>query len=379
MRQSFEDELRLVNQSLSKVRLIVVKNRLYVRGHFPPKPGTTNPVRTSLATGCVAQLSGLKIAGLKAKEIDIALLMGKFEWSTYLKSANPPAPPPVETKTVGDWIEAFEKEYWRRKSDTRKNRTYYHKNYRLPFKKIPQDSALTLEVLIDVACAAKPDSSTRKSLCRKSLYHLAEFAGFSADQLKHLRSYEGTYSMRSINEKVLPSDEEILEVWRRIDLPGWKFIYAILAIYGLRPREALTADYSALTSELPLVEVGDDTKTGRRMVFPCVAEGWEEMLSHLEPQAVEFRGVYNEEPGATVLWYHLKKRPRSPFSPYSLRHCYGRRMFLQGHPSDLIAKSMGHSEAIHRSVYRAWWGQEPYNQRYLETMKRWKERQKSDT
>lgn len=362
-------EIDKLNQTLSKVKVLIINNRLYIRGRFP-SPETGKKVRTSLATGCIANKAGLKIAALRAKEMDLALLSDKFDWNNYRENTDNKVTAPAP-KTVGEWIDEFEKEFWRKTPQTEKKKYYYNGTYRIVFKHLPRDKQLSIDLLIDTACeATSPNGSVRYLACRRSYPALAQFANLPESEIKRLKSYAGTYRpSRPINEKTLPSDEQILEIWKKVDQPGWGYIYGLLAIYGIRPHEVY---HCKLVGSNPvMLEVAEDTKTGRRFAFPAIADCWKEMLP-LVPAPVEYSGS-KEFPCTSTFHARLCEDTGAPFSCYALRHSYARRMFLQGHHSDLIAKSMGHSEALHHKAYRAWWGQEPYNARYLQTMKHWRE------
>jgi integrase len=119
----------------------------------------------------------------------------------------------------------------------------------------------------------------------------------------------------------------------------------------------------------PVLEVEEETKTGWRIVYPCYGEGWEVMTPQdvLYPN-VETEGRNNNQLGNKISqeFYELK----IPFPPYNLRHAYAQRMYKQGFSDTFIARSMGHSVAVQRSIYRAWWDQDTYDDEYRRVMER---------
>jgi hypothetical protein len=93
------------NFELSLVSLRTHKNstRLYIESrHFPPKPGDGTGKRYEIATGLRANAREIKVALALAKEIDSALMMGRFDWEPYLKGKQ------RSPQTIKDWIERLE-------------------------------------------------------------------------------------------------------------------------------------------------------------------------------------------------------------------------------------------------------------------------------
>ncbi len=104
------DRIREINQQLEKVSLRQKGGKLYVRGRaddtFPPKPGEREVKRVELALECNASPTGLKVAKLRAQEIDSQLLWGKFNWTPYLRGKSKLA------QTVAEWVEKYEAAHW---------------------------------------------------------------------------------------------------------------------------------------------------------------------------------------------------------------------------------------------------------------------------
>ena len=62
---------------------------------------------------------------------------------------------------------------------------------------------------------------------------LAKFAGIQVD----LKDIKGNYKPKPVNADDVPSDDEIEAIWESIASPGWRWVYGMLATYGLRPHE----------------------------------------------------------------------------------------------------------------------------------------------
>jgi integrase len=177
---------------------------------------------------------------------------------------------------------------------------------------------------------------------------LAKFAEITVD-LKPLRS---DYSPKSVSPRDLPTDEQILEVAERFTDPGWRWIYGMLATYGLRDHEVFRLDTSRLQESPHILEVLDDSKTGRRQVFPCPS-GWAEHFKVWEVQFPSFRtqleGMNNNALGEKIsskFW-----AMKLPFTPYALRHAYAVRTAVLGVEVAIASRWMGHSVAVHTRTY----------------------------
>jgi len=359
-----KERINQANQGLEKVSIRQKDNRLYVRGrHFPPKPGDSEGGRYEIALGVSATPAGLKVAIAKAKDIDNALLWEKFDWGPFLKGDQKPP------ETVAAWVKRYETQHWEQTQRTPTKENSYHKNYRLVFNRLPQEEPLSFEVLKStILTETEPGSRSRKGFAM-AFRRLADFAGFDAHELKELSKLGKGYTSKSVEPRNLPRDQDILDIWESVQNPAWQWVISILAIYGLRPHEVFRIRADKMDEDPPVLEVEEETKTGWRIVYPCYGEGWEVMTPQdvLYPN-VETEGRNNNQLGNKISqeFYELK----IPFPPYNLRHAYAQRMYKQGFSDTFIARSMGHSVAVQRSIYRAWWDQDTYDDEYRRVMER---------
>ncbi|MGF1499505.1 MAG: hypothetical protein ACFB8W_22170 [Elainellaceae cyanobacterium] len=360
----FKESLRQANRNLEKVAIREKDNRLYVRGrHFPPKPGETESGRCEIALGASATPAGLKIAFVKAKDIDNALLWGKFDWLPYLKGDQKP---PEE---VVEWVKRYEARHWQQTPRTPTKENSYHKNYRLIFNRLPQQEPLTFELLrATILSETEPGSRNRKGFAM-AYRRLAEFAGFETALLKELSRLGSGYTSKSVEPRDLPRDQDILDIWESIRLPAWQWVISVLAVYGLRPHEIFKIRTDRMDEDPPILEVEERTKTGWRIVYPSYGEGWEVMT----PGEVLYPEIQTEGRNNNQLGNKVSQEFREqliPFPPYNLRHAYAQRMYRQGFSDNFIARSMGHSVSVQRSIYRAWWDQDTFDDEYRRVMAR---------
>jgi integrase len=138
---------------------------------------------------------------------------------------------------------------------------------------------------------------------------------------------------------------------------NWRFVYGIMATYGLRNHEVFFCDYSALEQghTEATVEVLPMTKTGRHEVWPFYPE-WVEQFNLREVQLPQVNTDLTQTTlqriGQQVTAQF--RRYKLPFSPYDLRHAWAVRTIHFGLPDTVAAQMMGHSVAIHNRTYHRW-------------------------
>ena len=77
--KDLQEKLQEINQNLDRVKLRIRSGKFYIRGMCPPRPGETENVRTELATGCSANHAGLRVAKMKAEDINLQLLNDRID------------------------------------------------------------------------------------------------------------------------------------------------------------------------------------------------------------------------------------------------------------------------------------------------------------
>jgi hypothetical protein len=130
-------QIEAVNQKLREEgipRPAIVRRgqKLYLRGTFPPKPGSgkTLPCQQSIALSINASVRGLVYAEREARLVAAALKNHAFDWSKYLSDRYVA----VYNDTVGSWVERFEKDYFTRRQLTPQSEYTFKKDYETPFK-----------------------------------------------------------------------------------------------------------------------------------------------------------------------------------------------------------------------------------------------------
>ncbi|UBF27449.1 hypothetical protein K9N68_05750 [Kovacikia minuta CCNUW1] len=350
------ERIHEINQQLEKVSLRQKGGKLYVRGRtddtFPPRPGEWEVKRVEFALDCNATLPGLKVARLKVQEIDHQLLWGKFDWTPHLRGKNKPA------QTVAEWVEKYEAAHWECTPRTPTKENSYHKNYRLFFKRLPQHETLTLNLLRSVILReSKPATRSRQFFCM-AYGKLAEFVSQKGaivlDELvlfqKELKDLRQGYSPEEILPEDLPTDEQIVEIWNSIKNPAWKWVYGMLATYGMRPHEIFRLDVQRYNHSTEVLRVFEETKTGTRLVYPCLPV-WRERfeLWNVQYPKIRVEGRNNNDLGEKISQEFRERK--IPHNPYALRHAWCIRTALLEVPDTIAAKWAGHSVAVRTETY----------------------------
>lgn len=351
-----EAQLASINSQFEIISLRAKYGKLYIRGagkKFPLKPGLKeNPRQVEIPTGCNATFAGLKIARLKAHEVDSQLTWGKFDWTPYLKGKEKPA-----TK-VAEWLESYEAHRWERTERTPTTEQTYLDCYQRYFMRIPAEKPLTLDLLRETIVQKTDTASRGRELACMAFASLATFAAkrgvieeapllvFKAE-LKELKK---GYDPERILPEDLPTEAQIAEIWQSIKNPAWRWVYGVIATYGLRPSEIFNLDLDRYTQQSEALRVFENTKTGARLSYPCLPQ-WREQFELWDARLpnIETKGKSNTALGKKVSQEF--RELKIVHNPYALRHAWCIRLALQGVQDSIAAKWAGHSLAIHEKTY----------------------------
>ena len=178
---------------------------------------------------------------------------------------------------------------------------------------------------------------------------LARALGWTDELIAQLRELGKGYS--AANSQVardLPSKEMIEEFIDRVS-PPWQWPVAITAAYGCRPHEALLFAQIMPTGLLRV----SDGKTGARQSLALPNE-WVKRWSLNTKRLPAFNNQRSHRDVGALMGQAFR-RHNAGFKPYDLRHAWAVRAIHNPKISpSLAAKSMGHSLAVHSSVYQRW-------------------------
>jgi integrase len=256
-------------------------------------------------------------------------------------------------KSVGDWIEAFEVDFWRTKIKDDRAEAIYRKDYGFIFQRMVTaygNCEISIDLLVEiVANWSVPDSRMRNRYCM-CVGRLAEFAGLDRSGISRLR---GSRGIKPINNRDIPSPEDILK-WHSLigeRSPEWARIFGFYATYGIRPSELWQLDLSDYHNGYHEVWV-NASKTGvRRVTYPVPYE-WFDLFDLGALEIPDNLAKIPEHYGnfATRKFEKLGV----DLNCYTLRHYHAVQLILAGIDTSTAAKWMGHSEAVFSQVYLHW-------------------------
>lgn len=347
MKDIIEQRLNQANGRLKagniKVSISWRGDSLSLQATLPPRPNSPKqyPHQQRIYLGIPATIDGITQAEKEARRLRAKLDAGAFVWDS----------PALREPSVEEWVSQFEKEYFARRQRKPQSLTTWKGDYAKSFNKI-QGDRLTPESIREAVLATKPDSRNRRRAVM-ALTALAKFAGIEIN----LQDLSGKYSPRRVNPRNLPSDEQIAEWRERITNSAWQWFFGVVATYGLRPHEA----FHIKRFDGHILEIGEDTKTGSRMIWPYYPE-WLEAWKLTEIVMPGVSGTTNSALGDRAAKYF--RRNQLPFKLYDLRHCWARRTLQFGLDASLAAQQMGHSLQIHHNIYHCWIGKDIHSRAF---------------
>lgn len=226
-------------------------------------------------------------------------------------------------------------------------------------KKLPSRDPIS-EALIKkvIEEETEPDTKTRKRCCM--VYgQLAKIAELEVN----LKTLAGSYGAKSVQPQDVPSDEQIIRVWRNIPSDAWKWGIGLIATYGIRPSELTHCQID----NNGILTVGAEGKTGERRVWPLYPE-WLKDFDLLNVKMPQISGANNTELGSRVNQY--LRRCGSPFPAKAPRKSWSVRAILLGLPIELAAYQQGHSVKVHHEMYARWITDETQQRAYDAIMNR---------
>ena len=317
-------------------------NRLALQAQFPPKPNSQRKDKHQqiLSLGIYANPQGIKRAEKEAIKIGGLLALKEFSWLPYLK---PEALPNPNNLKVKDLVRDLEKDYFTKKKRTPQTETTWRDDYAKVLKTLSPEAILTISLLKQAITDTEPDTRTRRRTVL-ACNRLARFAELGTD----FTEYIGSYGLRSVDPRSLPTDETISETYYRISTPRWQLAYALMAVYGIRNYEI----WKVSVFEYPVLWVDAGKTDEARIACPLYPE-WAELWIPPTDWDLPVSNAKNNTALGSVVTKAFR-RLGIPFAPYNLRHAWAARAFEFDLEIGKAAAYMGHSEAIHRKVYQRW-------------------------
>ena len=360
----FAAQLLAINQRLKVAQLGLQLERrgkrLALRGTLPPKPGSskTKPHQQRISLQLPPNLAGLKQAEREAKVVAAQLITETFDWEKYQVWRGRER---LDAVALAQQIRCYERHFFQqpeRQASLASTQTTWESTYQPYLKKLETmvqgSSKLTLAEAICLTVESFPHNTRSRQICCTALAAFAEYIALELPE--DFKQRGGSYSAAQVKRRDLPSDEEILAAYQLIPNEGWRFVYGVMATYGLRNHEVFFCDYEQLKrGAAESITVSETTKTGEHEVWPFYPS-WIEQFNLRQICLPQVNRDLNQTTLQRVGQQVTRqfKRYNIPFSPYDLRHAWAVRTIHVGLPDTVSAKMMGHSVAIHNRTYHKW-------------------------
>ncbi|MDJ0577474.1 MAG: hypothetical protein QNJ65_20220 [Xenococcaceae cyanobacterium MO_234.B1] len=316
--------------------------------------------------------------------------------------------------TCKEMIEQYKIHYFRQRENNKAAFFTWKNDYRHIESALTQyDKPITLQIIRKIIEATDNNTPNRTKHIN-GLVSLLKY--FDNNEFKSVIKRYKTENNPKPQKKYIPDDGEIMTVYNLGFIPSltcakkyrhrylqWKFLYSLLAIYGLRVHEAWNiknwdkpvtlkdGDWLAIADDtektdnekeqgkyiyqqfqgkdliIPaildpnnkdyLLCIGHETKTGYRIAFPIspLKHDWIQEFNLLQPlnlpdTSTPSKGTNENFPlsARAGLWFRRKKYG---FTPHALRHAYNIRGHNLGINQKRLADSLGHSLQMNSSNY----------------------------
>ena len=126
-----------------------------------------------------------------------------------------------------------------------------------------------LEKIFQKSLESYKEGTRSRKQCATSLSVLAKFLDIKLPEDWKLNSRG--YGLNKAGFRDLPKDELIEKLWEKIPNNSWKFVFGLMATYGLRNHEVFFCDLSSLTDfGDKIIRVLPTTKTGEHQVLSLI-------------------------------------------------------------------------------------------------------------
>ena len=348
----------------SKLKIEKRGNKLNIRGSLPSKDDKKNFKIQRISLGIEADIDGLEDAKKKLQLINLQLELNQFDWIDWINNEKK-----KELKKDFEFpnkLIQFEEYFFQERkneyfSSTRK--TTWRSSYKPYLKRIlniyNQHNSKDLENIFQKTLETYKEGSRSRKQCGTSLSVLANFLDVKLPE--NWKSSSKGYGLNKAGFRNLPTDEVIEKIWDTVPNKSWKFVFGLMATYGLRNHEVFFCDLSSLTNfGDKIIRVLPTTKTGEHQIWPFHPE-WVEKFELLKlGENPELLPNINKDLKITTLQNIGKKitdqfkRYSLQIKPYDLRHAWAVRTIFYDLPDTVAARMMGHSVSLHTQTYHHW-------------------------
>ena len=387
LKAKLETELKAVNARLKTARVNVYVrksgNSLQLRSTLPIKPGDfdKNGIGTKqydISLGIPFNFDGLNTAEEEAYELGKLIARKQFQWNDkYLgKSRNK-----LKARNIGDLVNDFEKNYFQTRQRNLRSENTFSSYLYIAQTHLPKDKPAINTIFIDAVQTCTSSDSVKNELI-KVIRVLCKSSGLEVPELSNLRINKSAKRKRDIPNELEIEQEYLKFEAYAINRPSklktrkdrnnwklWRWVYGMLATYGLRPREIFVNPdldwWLSSDNTINTWRVNEECKTGEREALPLYPRWVETFNLKTDTEAIELLTAkiadkitskqLSSARHGTDRWFRFVG---IPFQPYDLRHAWAIRAHLMGIPIKAAADNLGHSVNVHTSIYQKWFSLE---------------------
>ena len=369
----------------SKLRIEKRGETLNIRGSLPSKNNKNDFTVQRISLGLKADFNGLEEAKKKLQLITLQLELNQFDWINWVKNSDK-----KEIKEEFKFLTRlndFEKYFFRENKNeylTSTRKTTWRSSYKPYINRmisIQNDTNTeNLDNIFTTTLKTYKEGSRSRKQCATSLSVLAKFLEHKLPEDWKLMA-KG-YGLNKASFRDLPTDEIIENLWENIPNKSWKYVFGLMATYGLRNHEVFFCDLSSLTNYGDkIIRVLPTTKTGEHQVWPFHPK-WVDKFELCElGKDPELLPKINRDLRVTTLQNIGKKitdqfkRYSLKIKPYDLRHAWAVRTIFYDLPDTVAARMMGHSVSLHTQTYHHWITKRDQQQAVNNALSKYKKRE----
>lgn len=336
-------------------------NFLSLVATLPPKPGSQRkkPYQQRISLGYAASVPGFRQAETQARLLATQIINQSFRWDDWWEPSGPKSSESSGAEHLINYKKCVLekrlnlKKYNANDLDALWRRRFWDKG----LSKLNLARPISLRDFEAIAQQLTPGTAQARYVVVE-LRHFAKFCGLTGVD-ECLKPYQGKYDPKKPkNERIVPSDKEIETLIQRIINPQWRYVFGMMATFGLRNHEVWNAELKYRTKDGRTFAVCfvADGKTGSREVYAMPAQ-WMEMFGLENPKlpTLSVSQIRLGEKTARAFRRQCQRIGELPaWRPYSLRHAYAIRCITAGLPDAISSKWLGHSTVTFREIYSKW-------------------------
>lgn len=338
-------------------------NYLSLVATLPPRAGSKRekPHQQRISLGYSASVPALRQAETQARLLATQVINGSFRWEDWWE----PSGPNHSDRTGKEHITRYKAHVFETRLNTDKyspddlEALWRRRILDKGIRKLNVDRPISLKDLEAVAQSITPNTAQARYVVVE-LRKFGKFCGLDGVDEK-LKPYQGKYnsSKPTHSRDYVPTDQEIHDLLLQIINPQWRYVFGMMATFGLRDHEVWYSTIEFREKEgavIPVCRVSQG-KTGPRDAYPMPGR-WVEEFDLATPNL----------PNLSVSVVRLGEKTARAFRrqcgrlecglpkwrPYDLRHAYAIRCITSGLADAVSAKWMGHKVNIFREHYSRW-------------------------